>query len=75
MDGVAHPPGRSWSALLRLWFLLAFSYVLLKQAFNLAIVGWIDLRRVALWEMLLLPLGQALVFWFVTHRRGASGPR
>lgn len=53
---------------LRLWFLLAFSFVLLKVALDLAVSGVIDARRTALWQLAAVPLGQSLVYWFVTRR-------
>jgi len=66
---VEKPTSRSWGAFLRLWFVMAFSYFFLKFIFNLAVLGWIDLRRVALLELVLLPLGQSVVFWLVTRRQ------
>lgn len=62
------PISRSWGAFLRLWFVMAFSYFLLKFLFNLTVLGWIDLRRVAFEELALLPLGQSIVLWTVTRR-------
>jgi hypothetical protein len=64
---------------IRLWLAVFFSYVLIKFLFNLAVFGWIDLRDVALLELVVLPLGQAVVFWFITRRVRhaepvASGP-
>ena len=56
-----------WRAFLRLWFVLAFSYVGLRVLFNLVLLGWIDVRRVFFQELLLLPRGQALIFWWVTR--------
>ena len=52
----------------RLWFLLFFSYVGLKFAFNLAVMGYVDLRPAAFSELLLVPLGQSLILWLVTRR-------
>jgi len=60
---------RSWGAFLRLWFVMAFSYFFLKFIFNLAVLGWIDIRRVAFEELAILPLGQSVVLWVVTRRR------
>lgn len=69
-----NPTLSSWRRFLRLWFVLWFSYFVLKFLFNLAIMGWIDLRPAAFLELALLPLGQALVFWAITRRarRGAD---
>ena len=53
---------------IRLWLVVLFSYALIKFLFNLAVFGWIDLRDVVLLEIVVLPLGQALVFWFITRR-------
>ncbi len=58
----------SWSAFIRLWFVMFFSYSVLKFAFNLAVLGWIDMRPSFALELLLVPLGQSIVFWFVTRR-------
>ena len=57
---------------MRLWVVLAFSYVLIKFAFTLGIMGWIDIRPVAFLELALVPLGQSVVFWIIT-RRARSG--
>ena len=65
-------PASSWRRFLRLWLVLAFSYVTIKFAFNLGIMGWIDIRPVAFLELALIPLGQSLVFWMIT-RRARSG--
>jgi len=62
----ANVPSR-W-AFLRLWSLLFFSYFGVKFSFNLVMLGYIDLRPIALYELLLLPLGQSVVFWLVTRR-------
>ena len=63
-----------WGAFLRLWLVMAFSYVLVKILFNFAVVGWVDLRLVAFKELLMVPLGQTLVFWFITRGRSAAPP-
>jgi hypothetical protein len=60
---------RSWAAFLRLWFVLLFSYFAIKFIFNLAVMGWIDLRPVAFKELLILPLGQSVMVWLITRRR------
>jgi len=59
-------------AFVRLWFLLFFSYFGVKLVFTLGVMGYIDLRPVAFYELLLVPLGQAVVLWLVT-RRGRQG--
>ena len=58
-----------WGAFLRLWIVMAFSFVSVKILFNLVVLGWVDLRPTAFKELLVLPLGQSIVFWFVTRRR------
>jgi hypothetical protein len=63
---------RSYGAFLRLWLVMFFSYVLLKFAFNLGIMGWIDLRLTFLWEILLMPLGLAVTVWLVARGRAHS---
>jgi hypothetical protein len=67
--------GRSWSAFLRLWFVLLLSYSTLKFIFNVVVVGYIDLRPVAFWELLALPFGQAIVVRLITRGRFASSGR
>ena len=67
-EGTAPVSGRTWSTFLRLWFVLGFSYFTVKFVFNLLFVG-IDLRPVAFWEILVVPLGQAIAYWVVTRRR------
>lgn len=62
-----------WAAFLRLWLVLLFSYFTIKFLFNLAVLGWIDLRPVAFKELLVLPLGQSVVFWTVTRARRTRG--
>lgn len=62
----------SWRRFLRLWLVLAFSYFTIKFAFNLGIMGWIDIRPTAFLELALVPLGQSVVFWIIT-RRARSG--
>jgi len=61
-------PSPSWRRFLRLWFVLTFAYFTTKFLFNLGIMGWIDLRPVAFLELVLVPLGQSVVFWIVTRR-------
>lgn len=56
----------------RFWFVVSFSYVTTKLLFDLALMGWIDLRRPALIELALLPLGQTLALWAVTRRSRRS---
>jgi len=51
----------------KLWFFMFFTYLTIKVIFNLIFFGWIDLRRVALLELLILPLGQSIAFWAITR--------
>ena len=53
---------------LRLWLVMVFSYSLVKFVFDLALMGWIDLRWQAFLELVFIPLGQSIVFWFVSRR-------
>jgi hypothetical protein len=61
---------------LRLWIVLVFSYALVKFVFNLYVMGWIDLRWEAFLELVFVPLGQSIVFWFVSRlaRRRETAP-
>jgi hypothetical protein len=54
-----------WKKFLLLWLFLLLSYLIIKIAFNLAVYGWIDLRKNAFLELLVLPLGQSILFWFI----------
>ena len=56
------------AAFIRLWFVMVFSFTILNFAFNLIVMGWIDLRASFGLEVLMVPLGQSIVFWFVTRR-------
>ena len=61
--------------LLRLWVVLLLAYLGTKFVLNLALFGWIDVRPAAAWELLIIPVGQALVLWVVSERaRGAAKP-
>jgi hypothetical protein len=63
-----------WRAFLRLWLVMAISFVLVKILFNFVVLGWVDLRSTAFKELLVVPLGQSLVFWVITRRsRAADG--
>lgn len=55
-------------AFLRIWLVMFFAFALIKVAFNLLVLGWVDIRPAAFQELLVLPLGQSIVFWFVTRR-------
>lgn len=60
-----------WAAFLRLWFLLLFSYTILKLLIDLIAAGYVDLRTVTLTHLIVLPLGQAIIIWLVTRRSRA----
>jgi len=64
----------SFGTFLRLWLLLFFSYAILKLLLDLVGPGYVDLRAVALGEMVALPFGQAIVFWLVTRGGRAPNP-
>jgi hypothetical protein len=66
---------RAWAGFVRLWLVLFFSYAILKLLADLVGGGYIDLRKVALLELVALPFGQAVVFWLITRRARASGER
>jgi len=51
---------------LKIWFLLTASYIPLRIIYNLAFYGWLELRLFVAFEVILLPLGQAVVFWIIT---------
>lgn len=58
----------------RIWLLLMLSYFGVKMAFNVGVMGYIDLRPAAFYELLLVPLGQAVFLWFVTRRQRPVTP-
>ena len=58
-----HSPGPG--AFLRLWAVIAFSYALLKFAFNLVVMNAIDIRAYTIAELLVLPFGQTVVIWLI----------
>ena len=68
MDGAGEQQSRGLGALLRLWVVLTFSYALLKLLLDLIYPGYVDLRTSALYQLLLIPTGQALVYWIVARR-------
>lgn len=55
---------RGWLRFLWLWLFMLVVYVALKIGFNLAVFGWIDLRKATLLEMLVLPSLQSVALWF-----------
>ena len=59
---------------LRLWVVLILAYVSAKFVLNLALFGWIDVRPAAAWELLTIPVVQALVLWVVSERPRVPGP-
>lgn len=54
---------------IKLWLLLFFIYLILKVIFNLLFYGWIDLRRIALLELLTIPLCQSILLWLAIRMR------
>jgi hypothetical protein len=59
------------AAFLRVWFFMFFTYLISKLLCNLVLFGWIDIRRNALLEVLVVPLAQSMAFWLLvkTFRR------
>ena len=58
----------SLGVFLRLWLVLGAAYALVKLAVDIGFGGFVDLRAVALWELLLVPLGQAGVAYAIRRR-------
>ena len=52
-----------WKKFLGLWLLMFLSYLLIKMGFNFIVFGWIDLRKVAFLELLIIPLSQSVALW------------
>ena len=71
----------AWKRFLLLWLFMFLTFVAIKVLFNLWAHGWIDLRRVALLEVLVVPAAQTLLLWFgyrldrLRSAGGASPPR
>jgi hypothetical protein len=61
-----------WGAFLRLWVVLAFSFVTVKLLFDLLHPGYIDLRSSTLVQLVAVPTGQAVVYWLVARRGGRA---
>jgi hypothetical protein len=61
--------------LVKIWIFMLLSYLTIVLAFNWWFFGWIDLRSATLMQILIIPAGQALAFWFLTRpmRRSRSG--
>ena len=60
-----------WGALLRLWLVMVFSYIPLKLLFDLLGGGYVDLREIALVQLVALPSAQTAVLWLITWRARA----
>lgn len=65
-----HPPRRSLGQFVRLWLVLTITFVIVKVLLEVGLVGVVDLRLVALWQLPVVPLGQTVVYWLLTR-----GPR
>ncbi len=55
---------RGWVRFVWLWLFMLVVYALAKNAFNLAVFGWIDLRKATLLEALVVPTLQSVLLWF-----------
>jgi len=55
---------------LKVWCFMFFTFLVLKAGCNLLLFGIIDLRRLAILETLLVPLGQSIAFWLVVKTLG-----
>jgi len=49
-----------------IWLLMLISFVPVRLGYNLVFFGWIDIRKFALLEFMVIPFCQALVFFLVT---------
>jgi hypothetical protein len=50
---------------IKVWFFMFFTYFTIKVLCSLILFGWVDLRRIAILELLLVPFGQSVAFWLV----------
>jgi hypothetical protein len=55
----------SFTGFLKVWFFMFFTYLISKLLCNLVLFGWIDIRRSALLEILVVPIAQSIVFWLL----------
>lgn len=55
-----------------LWFLMFVSYWVIRNGYNLLAFGLIDLRKTAFIELLVIPLGQSVLFW-IFYRPARTG--
>jgi hypothetical protein len=53
------------AAFLKVWFFMFFTYLISKLLCDLALFGWVDIRRSALLEILVVPIAQSIVFWLL----------
>lgn len=63
-------PRRSLSQFFRLWLVLTASFLVIKLVLEIGLAGVVDLRRVALWQLPVVPLGQTVVYWLLTRGVG-----
>jgi hypothetical protein len=50
---------------LKIWGFMLFTFLTLRILCNLYLFNYIDLRRLAILETLVVPLGQTVAFWLV----------
>jgi len=46
---------------------MTISFVVIKLILEVGLLGLIDLRPVALWQLPVVPLGQTVVYWLLTR--------
>ncbi len=71
-----------WLALalriLSLWLFVSITFLILKLGFNYVFRGFLDLRKVAILEYVLLPVGLTFVYgfaiWFENRRARRARP-
>ena len=52
-----------------LWVVLFMTFLLVRMILTLFFYGWIDLRRIPLLELLLVPVGQTLALWIIVRKK------
>lgn len=62
------------ASLLKLCAVSFLTYVPLKTGLDIALWGWVDLRRAALVQLAVLPLAQGIVLWLVLRPGGIRKP-
>lgn len=73
MHDPARASRRSLRQFIRFWLVLTISFVVIKLILEIGLLGIIDLRPAALWQLPVVPLGQTVVYWLLTRGSRSDG--